>query len=88
MVRRDGAEVRKDRIQEITRTVLSLLHSHEEISLSKTVSLLEYKTGLTRQKIMEYLHIADAVGRFIIDVEGDKIKPIVETPENDEAQKT
>ena len=84
MARRDGAEVRKQRIQETTREVLSLLHTHGELPLSKTVASLEYKPGLTREKIMEYLAIADAVGRFIINVEEDKIRPIVETSQEDE----
>jgi hypothetical protein len=82
MVRRDGAEVRKDRILEVTKTVVSLLHNQKEIPLLKTVAALQYETGLTREKIMEYLTIAEAVGRFEIDVEGDRITKTVETPED------
>jgi hypothetical protein len=76
MVRRDGAEVRRERIQNITKRVMSLLaqSSAGEIPLSKTVGILEYETGLTRYKVMEYLRIGEAAERFIIDVEADKIK--------------
>ena len=83
MARRDGAEVRKDRIKEITRKVLSLLQNHGKIPLSKTSALLEYETGLTHEKIMEYLKIAEAVGRFVIDVEKDEIREITDTPEEE-----
>lgn len=55
MVRRDGAEVRKERIQQITKHVLSLLHKNDgEIPLSKTIALLQYEFGLRRATVMEY----------------------------------
>lgn len=83
MVRRDGAEIRKERIQQITKRVLSLIHEHGELSLSKTLALLEYETGLTKPKLMEYLTISAGTGHFVIDVEDDKIKPIGESGSNE-----
>ena len=75
MVRRNGAEIRKERIQQVTQYVLSLLHKNNdgEILLSKTIALLEYRIGLTRQKLMEYLKIGQETEHFIIDIENDKI---------------
>jgi len=78
MVRRDGAATRKERIQEIARYVHRLLHKHSEISLSKTVAKLQYDYGLTKEKIMEYLHILEDLGQFTLYIEGDKIKPTTE----------
>jgi len=76
MVRRDGAEIRKERIQKVTKRVLSLLQKHDELSLSKTLAILEYETGLTKEKLMEYLAIGADTGHFVIDVENDKITKI------------
>jgi len=76
MVRIDGAEIRKERIQQVTKRVLSLLHEHGEISLSKTIALLQYESGLTTEKLMEYLKIGEATGHFIIDVENDKARAL------------
>lgn len=73
MVRRDGAAIRKERIQEIARKIQSLLCDHNELSLSKTVAVLQYEFGLTKDKIMEYLCILEDLGQFILDIKGDKI---------------
>ena len=77
MVRRDGAEVRKQRIQEIGRRVMSQLHNHHEVSLSRTMAALQYEFGLTNEKLMEYLGVLEAVERFTIDVEGNKIRKAI-----------
>ena len=74
MVRRDGAEVRKDRIQEIARLVQRSLHNHGEISLSKTVATFQYEFGLTKEKIMEYLGVLEGLGQFVLEKEYDKIR--------------
>jgi hypothetical protein len=54
MVRRDGAEVRKERIQEIARLIHRSLHTHGELSLSKTLATIQYEFGLTRDKIQGF----------------------------------
>ena len=79
MVKRDGAAIRKERIQEIAKTIQSLLHKQTEISLSKTVAILQYEFGLTKEKIMEYLRILEALGQFTLDIERDKIRKIMES---------
>lgn len=78
MVRRDGAATRKDRMQEIARKIHSLLANQGELSLSKTVAMLQYQYGLTKGKIIEYLEILETLGHFTIDVEGDRIQKISE----------
>ncbi|MCJ7630942.1 hypothetical protein MUP77_00880 [Candidatus Bathyarchaeota archaeon] len=76
---RDGAEVKRERMQTIAQLITSLLLKDNKISLSKTLSIIEYKTGLTQAKIMEYLRTLEKLGRFEIDVENDDIKKIIES---------
>jgi len=77
---RDGAEVRRQRIQEVMKMTMSLLNNSEkgEIPLSLTIAQLEYETGLRPEKILEYLKVGERLKRFEIDVENDKIMRIVE----------
>lgn len=82
MVRRDGAEVRRERILDIGKRVLALLHkSGGEIPLGKTVSVFELEVGLTKDKIMEYLRILEDLDRFVLDVENDKIQSLIKEEE-------
>jgi hypothetical protein len=74
MIRRNGAEARKERMQQIAQYIQAKLHNVGEISLSKTVAELQYKFGLTEKKIMEYLETLEILGEFIIDKELDIIK--------------
>jgi hypothetical protein len=76
MVRRDGAEIRKERIHEIGKLIHRSLHNHGEICLSKTLATLQYEFGLTKDKIQEYLEILEGLGQFIVEKERDKIKKI------------
>jgi hypothetical protein len=78
MVKRDGAEIRKERIQEVVRRVVSLLHNQEEIKLDSTVAMLEYETGLRPDKIMEYLEIGEQLKRFELDIDKNLIRKIKE----------
>jgi hypothetical protein len=74
LVGRDGAEARKERLQRIAKAIQAALHKEGEVSLSKTVAVLQYDMGLTREKIREYLEVLKEVGQFDLDFEGDKIK--------------
>ncbi|MEM3596751.1 MAG: hypothetical protein QXJ53_01270 [Candidatus Bathyarchaeia archaeon] len=76
MVRRDGAEIRKERIQEVIRRVVALLYNHDEVELESTVAMLQYETGLRPDKIMEYLSIGDQLKRFELDIDKNKIRKI------------
>lgn len=75
MVRRDGMAVRKERIQQITKWVLRLLSKSEngEISLLKTMAILEYDTGSRPERLTEYLQVGVKTEKFVIDEDNDKI---------------
>ena len=77
MVRRDGAEIRKERIQEVIKKVMSLLYDNEELELDSTVAMLEYETGLRPEKILEYLKVGEKLKRFEIDMDNDKIIRVI-----------
>jgi len=74
MVRKDGAAVRKERIQEIAVSILKALNKENPLSLSKTLASLQYLTGLTKSKLIEYLEIMQENGQFSLDIEKDQIK--------------
>ena len=78
MVRRDGAEIKRERIQQIARLIQRSLLNNKELSLSKTIATLEYEIGLRPERIMEYLTVLEKIGQFTIDNEGDKSKKISE----------
>jgi hypothetical protein len=75
VVRRDGAEARRERIEKIAKAVHSALEAGSgEIPLGKTVSLIAVQTGLTRTRIMEYLTILADADHFSLDTEDDKVR--------------
>jgi hypothetical protein len=74
MVRKNGAEARKERIQQIAQYIHAKLDDEQEIFSSKTIAELQYKFGLTKERIIEYLEILEKLGHFNIDKELDKIK--------------
>jgi len=81
MVRRDGAIVKKERIQEMAKIIQRKLHSENEIPLSKTVAFFEYHLGLTNPKIIEYLKTLEELGQIVLDIETDKICKATEEEE-------
>lgn len=77
MVRRDGAEARKERIAQIARSIQASLFQSKEagfIPLKKTVALLMYETGLTKEKITEYLQLLQETDQVELDLEKDQIR--------------
>jgi hypothetical protein len=79
MVRRDGAEARKERIAQIAKSIQAALFQNKEagwISLSKIVSQIMIETGLTRNKVMEYLQLLSDAGQFVLDESNDKIRRV------------
>ena len=80
MVRRDGAEIRRQRMQNVTSYVLRILQERSVVDLPEVLAEQQYQTGLTREKIVEYLEVIAATGRFELDVEAGKIRrlPIME----------
>jgi len=81
MVKRDGAAIRRERMEEIARTIQRNLHNHGEIPLRQNVALFAYKLGLTKPKVTEYLRILEELGQFVLDFEGDKIRKVSENVE-------
>jgi GTP-binding protein EngB required for normal cell division len=78
MVRRNGAEARKERLQEIARFIQRALYTSKELSLSNTLVQVEYNFGLTGAKAMEYLRLLEKLGQFILVEKEDKIKKSAE----------
>lgn len=77
MIRRDGAETRKERIEKIARSIQAALYVSKDagyIPLEKTVAKLSIETGLTARKIIEYLGLLESANQFILDNEKDQIK--------------
>ena len=77
MVRKDGAEARKERIQKVAKFILASLEANNgKIPLGKAVAKIAIDMGLTTERIMEYLTILENADYFVLDIEGDKIKKI------------
>jgi len=76
LVRNDGAEARKQRIQEIIRRVLSELNRGEDVFLSLTVAEIQYDYGLTQRTAIEYLEVGEKLQRYKIDKLNDRIKGV------------
>ena len=74
VVRRDGAEIRKERIQEVARFLQRALQNERRLSLSKTLALLQYEFGLTKEKLLEYLNILENLGQVVSETELDRIR--------------
>jgi len=74
MVRRDGAEARKERIEKIARFTQARLFKEKETSLSQTLAELEYETGLREETLLTILRLLEKLGQIVIDLENDKIK--------------
>jgi hypothetical protein len=79
MVRSDGAEARKQRIQDIIRTVLSKLNQGEHVVLSSIIAEIQYEYGLTQKTANEYLDIGEKLQRYNIDRLNDTIRKINES---------
>ena len=74
MVRKDGAEAKKERMEKIARAIQAALFNQNAIPLSKTIAQFEYDFGLTKAKVMEYLGTLQNLERFTIDEENNQIK--------------
>jgi len=76
MVKRNGAAVRRERMEEIAKTIHRNLQNHQEIALSQTVAAFAYSLGLTKAKVIEYLGILEELGQFVLDFERDRIRKV------------
>lgn len=73
MVRKDGAEVRKQRIMEVRQAIHRFLFSKTEVDLNEVLAALQYQTGLTREKLLEYIGIIEATHQIVVDYAASKI---------------
>ena len=62
-------------------SVALCVRSHR-YSLSRTVTMFQYKFGLTKDKILEYLAILQDLRQFNIDLERDRIQRLAEAQES------
>jgi hypothetical protein len=79
MTRKDGAEARKERIQKIATGIQASLYKNKDsgyIPFKKTVAMLELETGLTKEKILEYLALLAEADQFEVDFEKDQIRKL------------
>lgn len=77
MTRNDGVEVRRERVVKVNETIVALLYADknkDEILLDTVIAEIEYNTGLTPKRIMEYASIGEKRGRFIIDAKNNLIR--------------
>lgn len=79
MVRKDGAETKKERLTRIAQLIQSLLYKAKEqgidfISLEKASAIIEFEVGLSPQKVQEYLLLIKRIGQIEIDSEKDHIR--------------
>jgi hypothetical protein len=86
--RMDGAEARRLRIQKILQRVQGLLHQNgESVPLTGTIAILEYETGLTKEKINEILTIGQNIGQLVVDEKNDCIKKLTQKDETGNSAK-
>lgn len=78
MVRGNGAESRRERLQKIARFIQRALHAQKELSISGVLTQIQYDYGLTESKVMEYLRLLEKLGQFVLAEKEDKIKKTVE----------
>jgi len=74
MVRHDGADAKRERMERIARRTVAALGNDGELNLSTTVAETEYLEGLSKEKSMAYLETLEKLGRFVLDKDKDKIK--------------
>jgi len=83
MVRHDGAEAKRERMEQISRKIQAALYIENPISLSKIVAQVEYDFGLTKTRIREYLKTLQDLERFKIDEANNQIRKVVEAEKHD-----
>jgi hypothetical protein len=77
MGRNDGVDVRKERIQKVIQMIMAMFNANKNINefqLDLVLADIEYETGLTEKRVLEYLSIGERRGLFIIDRKNNRIK--------------
>lgn len=76
MKRNDGVEVRRNRIKEVNEKIVAMLNLNKNLDhfqFDPIIADIEYETGLTERKILEYLTIGERRGLFILDRKNNRI---------------
>ena len=82
MGRNDGVDVRKERIQKVNQMIIAMFNTNKnanEFQLNLVLANIEYETGFTEKRLLEYLSIGERRGLFIIDRKNDQIKRVIES---------
>ena len=74
MVRRDASELRRQRIQAIDK----MLQGTGKVNLTKTLALIQYKHGITKQTALTYLEVLQDLGKIVIHSDENIIEEIAE----------
>ncbi len=80
MTRNDGVEVRKERIATVIQTIVALLNNNKnknDFPLEIVIAEIEYATGLTKKRILEYASIGEKRGLFLIDLPNNSLRRVI-----------
>jgi hypothetical protein len=73
MVRNDGAEARRERMERIARNLTAAFNENRTPMLSVAVAEIIFSTGLSETKVYEYLGILHKLGKIVLDQKADRI---------------
>ena len=79
MGRNDGVDARLQRIRKVNEMIMAMLNMNKdqkEFPLDIIVANIEYETGLTERRILEYASIGEKRGLFVIDKVNNKIRRV------------
>jgi hypothetical protein len=77
MARNDGVDARLQRIRKVNETIVAIFNKSKdkkEFPLDIIIADIEYETGLTEKRILEYASIGEKRGLFVIDQKENKIR--------------
>jgi len=79
MGRNDGVDARLQRIRKVNEMIMAMLNTNKdqkEFPLDIIIANIEYETGLTERRILEYASIGEKRGLFVIDKTNNKIRRV------------
>jgi len=79
MGRNDGVDARLQRMRKVNEMIMAMLNKYreqKEFPLDITVANIEYETGLTEQRVLQYASIGEKRGLFVIEKENNRIRRV------------
>jgi len=79
MGRNDGVDARLQRIRKVNEMIMAMLNTNKdqkEFPLDIIIANIEYETGLTERRILEYASIGEKRGLFVIDKANNRIRRV------------